>query len=258
MVLVRQKDRIVGPLQEGSSAGPLDLAVVMPVYNEADCIAAVVSDWLKTLRELDLRFKLYVLNDGSKDSTWQMLQQFRDEPEVELINKPNSGHGPTILMGYRRASEEALWVFQVDSDNEMSPSSFQRFWKAREQYDFIAGTRDGREQAAGRKFISFCSRAVIRILFAGGVTDVNVPYRLMRSEVLKPIVVRVPDDTFAPNVIISGAVAARRARVANFAVPHEGRKTGTVSIVKWKLWRCAAKAAIQTLTFRFRTDLKRV
>jgi hypothetical protein len=69
----------------------------------------------------------------------------------------------------------------------------------------------------------------------------------MRSEALGKILPAIPDDAFAPNVIISGLCARRGYRIYNGAVPHRGRRTGSVSIVKFKLWKSAAKAFLQTL-----------
>jgi hypothetical protein len=84
-------------------------------------------------------------------------------------------------------------------------------------------------------------------LFGAGVTDVNTPFRLMRASLLAHIVGQIPPDTFAPNVIISGALAAGRARICNHPVPHRGRRTGTVSIIKWKLVKSTCRAFAQTL-----------
>lgn len=228
---------------------PLDLVVVMPVYNEAECIASVLRDWERELDALEIRFQIHVLNDGSSDATASMLAPFEDRAPFRVTHKANSGHGPTILAGYRQAVEAATWVFQCDSDDEMRPEHFALLWSKREGFDALFGSRFGREQSAARRFITLVSRLVVRLLFRRGVRDVNVPYRLLRAAVLEPILARVPDDTFAPNILISGALARARVRIYNVAVPHEGRKTGQVSILKWKLWRMALRAGWQTLRF---------
>jgi hypothetical protein len=72
----------------------------------------------------------------------------------------------------------------------------------------------------------------------------------MRSKYLKEIIGQIPQTTFAPNVMVSGAFARARLRIHNMPVPHECRKTGTVSIVKWKLWKSAFKSFVQTLKCR--------
>ena len=113
----------------------LDLAVVMPVYNEQECIAAVVDSWRAMLARLDVEYKLIVLNDGSRDATAAALEKFAGDRRVEIVHKQNTGHGPTILLGYRRAVATARWVFQCDSDDEISPEHFPHLWERREQYD---------------------------------------------------------------------------------------------------------------------------
>ncbi len=235
-----------------------DLILVMPVYNEADCIAGVVEKWRDTFDELNINAELLVLNDGSKDDTARVLEQFADDPRVTVVNKANSGHGPTILMGYREAVARADWVFQVDSDDEMQPDAFAAFWEQRERYDAIFGVRWHREQDAGRQVLSAGSRVVVRLLFGRGVRDVNVPYRLMRANKLAPIVAAIPDDTFAPNLLISGVFGRNTRRVTNRNVPHENRKTGVVSLHSSKLWKIALRSGRQTAAFMLRTRLRRL
>jgi len=225
----------------------MDLIVTLPVFNEEGCIAEVVSSWREALARLGIRFRILILNDGSTDGTRQVLDQFAGDDRIEVIHKPNSGHGPTLLQGYRRAVSQAEWVFQCDSDNEMSPEAFPRLWEKRERYDALFGVRKGRKQNRGRALISAVSRGSVRLLFGPGVTDVNTPYRLMRARLLEAIVAQIPADTFAPNVIISGALAQARLRIWNEPVEHRGRKTGRASIVKWKLWKAAFRSFVQTL-----------
>ena len=227
-----------------------ELIVVMPVYNEAECIGGVINDWSAALTDLGIDFEILALNDGSKDATADVLAAYQNDPRVTVINKANSGHGPTILQGYRDAATRADWVFQVDSDDEMKPGAFANFWKRRDKYDAIFGVRAAREQDSARKFLSAGSRATVKFLYSRGVRDVNVPYRLLRARTLRPIVAAIPDDTFAPNILISGVLGKRRRRVFNLPVIHENRKTGTGSLASSKIWKIAALALSQTLRFR--------
>lgn len=226
-----------------------DLALVMPVYNEAECIESVIRDWDSTLGTLGIKYRLLIYNDGSKDNTAEVLGCFKNSQTVQVTNKPNSGHGPTILRGYRDGVEVADWVFQCDSDGEMLAGGFADLWKKRDDYDALFGYRDERIQSQSRAFISFVSRLVVRLFFGKGVKDVNTPYRLIRSDILKPIIKNIPEDTFAPNVIISGELNRRNRRIYNTPVKHQHRRTGQVSIVKWKLWKAVFRSFFQTLNY---------
>jgi dolichol-phosphate mannosyltransferase len=227
-----------------------DLAVVMPVYNEKDCIIAVINSWLSVLSGLNINFRIIVLNDGSLDGTDRILETFKVHPQVEIINKPNSGHGPTILMGYGQAVRIAGWVFQCDSDNELSAEHFPHLWKERHAYEAIFGIRKDRKQSISRKIITACARLSVKFFFGRGISDVNIPYRLIRADILQQIISRIPPDTFAPNIVISGMLPVQGARIYEYPVPYGGRKTGKSSIGKWKLWKAAFKSFGQILSRR--------
>ena len=238
---------------------PYQLVVVMPVYNEAEAIAPVLRKWCAMLDTLALRYRIRAYNDGSKDATGQILQREAEASggRVQAIDKPNGGHGPTILQGYREAAEEADWVFQIDSDDEMAPDAFPALWSKREAFDFLVGRRAGRRQPLARKVISFVSRGCVRLFYGRGIWDVNTPYRLMRAAAFAPLYTAIPANTFAPNVILSGLTARLKLRAFEMLVPQHDRTTGEVSIKKWKLLKAAARSFAQTIAFAFASPFER-
>lgn len=223
-----------------------ELVVVMPVYNEEECVKDVVQDWHEHLSKLNIHFKIIVLNDGSRDGTGKVLEFFSANPRIEIIHKANSGHGPTVHLGYRRAIQQAGWVFQCDSDNEMSPGSFETLWNNRHSYDALLGVRTGRSQNFARKIISAVSRMTVYGFAGQGVADVNVPYRLMSSEILSKILRQIPEDNFVPNIALSAGLTKIRARIWQTPVPHKNRATGEVSLKSMKLLKSSCKAFLQT------------
>lgn len=229
-----------------------DLAIVIPVYNEEEIIKTVVEDWVTTLKPLGIKFILKLYNDGSTDSTKEVLSVLKGQYSefVEVINKPNSGHGPTILKGYLE-SEDAEWVFQVDSDNEMVAKHFIEFWKIRESYDFIIGKRVGRTSPLFRQLMSFVSFMIVRICYGGKVKDVNAPYRLMRNAVFSPGFKSIPTDTFAPNIIVSGLANKNNTRVKTYDVQFKERETGEVSLGSnvFKLMKISANSLLETISY---------
>ena len=230
-----------------------ELSIVMPVYNEAAVIAEVVTAWLHELERLGIDCEFLAYDDGSRDETLRILERLAErQPGLVVTSQANSGHGPTILRGYREARGE--WVFQVDSDDEMGPEHFAGLWEQRQDYDLLVGRRHHRDSPLARRLITFLSRATVWTLFGRAVTDVNAPYRLMRRSCLAALLSTIPAETFAPNVIISGLAARQGLRVREVSVPHRGRRTGTVSIVKWGLWKSAVRAFGQTLTVALRAQ----
>lgn len=230
------------------------LSVVMPVYNEQDTVGSVLEKWSRELSRLGIDFRIDVYNDGSQDNTLAVLNAVAQKlPQVVVHNKLNGGHGPTILLGYRQNSD-CEWIFQTDSDDEIPLEHFENLWKERDRNDFLLGCRLGREQSLFRGIISIISRLTVWGLYGRGVLDVNAPFRLMRTEKLKPIFSVLPEKTFAPNVIISGWAVRKRLHILEVDVPHIHRRSRTVSVKKWKLLKVAMQSFLQTFAFCWSGD----
>jgi glycosyltransferase involved in cell wall biosynthesis len=229
-----------------------ELAMVMPVYNEEGAIRNVVRKWTDELQRFGIDFEIHAYNDGSKDQSLQILKDLAQTNQRLIVHdKPNSGHGPTILQGYRENSD-AQWIFQIDSDDEIACESFQELWEKRDSFDFLIGSRIRANQPLPRKIVSSLSRATVKIFYGTKVYDVNSPYRLMRCEGFRKYFWSLPEDLFAPNVIISGIASVDNLRVCEIPVQQRERSTGEVSIKKFRLLKAALKSYRQTISCRFR------
>lgn len=187
------------------------LYLVMPVYNEEASVARVFDEWMPVLFREAKDFRWLVLNDGSTDGTLEILRGYAHRyPQIEVIDKPNSGHGQTCLMGYRMALQSgAEWVFQLDSDGQCDPRYFAEVWAKRSRYPVIMGYRRVREDGASRwwvsRVVSLCAWAVSRVW----VKDANVPYRLVRRDVLEAAAHGIPDDFNLVNILMSIRMRSR-------------------------------------------------
>ena len=192
----------------------------MPVYNEQSNIGTVIDQWCAQLDACSVRYSIMVLDDGSTDGTASVLQSLQEKwgPKMELVRQKNSGHGPAILKGYRLAIERQIpWIFQIDSDGQCDPHYFPQFWAAREDRDFVAGCRIRREDGFGRVVISTVLRGVIFLVSGANCRDANVPFRLMRTAAIAPLVEKIPPTCFFTNVGLS--VLALRAGLRLTLIP---------------------------------------
>lgn len=227
-----------------------ELTVVMPVYNEEAAVGLVLGQWSEALQGLGIDYQIAVYNDGSKDNTLSALQTLAQENRrIQVIDKPNSGHGPTILKGYCDHLDSP-WIFQVDSDGELGPEEFDALWQRRHAFDFLIGNRICRKSPLPRQITTWISRLLVWLFYGRAVFDVNCPYRLFRPATLKADLLRIPNDTFAPNLILSGLASLRKLRTLQRDVTHSERQTGEVSIKKWRLFRAALTSFWQTILFR--------
>ena len=231
------------------AASPI-LTVVMPVYNEKGAIAETVSEWVAALDWLGIVYEFCILNDGSNDGTDAMLERLAERfPKLLVTHKANSGHGPTILQGYRASRGE--WIFQTDSDRELSADAFASLWGKRDEYDYVQAYRINRRFSFARRFITSVAGWTIRLLFGPGLRDINCPYRLMRGDWARKAAAGMPADTLTPNLILSAWAIRDNLRIFEKPVEHCHRRTGAVSIRGWKLFKFDLRAFWQVLKLRF-------
>lgn len=177
--------------------------IVIPAYNEEANIEEVVLDWIKIVDLVGNDSKLVVINDGSKDKTSEILHNL-DLENLIVLDKQNSGHGPTLIYGYKYAIEHnAGYVFQTDSDGQTLPSEFWDFWNNRNSYNVIIGYRKFREDGFSRKIVTKTLKLVLKLIFKEDITDANTPFRLMETSILKKKLEMIPDDFFLSNVLLS-------------------------------------------------------
>lgn len=227
-----------------------ELAVIIPVYNEAAIIDTVLEDWIQVLDQLGCDYRIHVYDDGSTDDSAAVLAAAaKRHRQLEIHSRSNGGHGPTVLQGYKE-NNGPEWIFQVDADNEVPSASFPEFWECRDQYDFIIGRRLGETRPLIRRIMSVGARTIVRLVFGAGVHDANCPFRLMRSGRFRDMFGRIPDDTFSPNLLISGYAMSTDTRCRELEIPYCKRKTGAVSIRKLKLVRAIISSVIETIRIR--------
>lgn len=208
------------------------LYIVIPAYNEQDTIEDIVRKWYPNVLLGAEGSKLLVIDDGSRDATGEKLDALKSEfPLLEVRHKPNSGHGPSILVGYKYAiSEGADYIFQTDSDGQTEPSEFPDFWDLRRKYEMIVGYRRDREDGFGRIVVTRVLRALIFLTFRVYVKDANTPFRLMKASVLEKEIKYVPKDYFLTNVLISVIFTKRKYRIKYLPITFRPRQGGTNSI----------------------------
>ena len=224
-----------------------DVAVVIPVFNEEKLIGECINEWLNVLDSVNLNYEILIIDDGSSDATISIVERYGDNPNIQVMIKQNEGHGPTILAGYKRAVGIAEWVFQADSDNEISPNQFSALWSRRQGQDAVIAWRQGRDQTTVRRLVTFFARVTTKVLFRCHLRDVNIPFRLIRSETLTILLEKIPSDTFAPNIALSGALSLMNYQVEECPVVFNERIVGESSLSNLGAVRKGGRALLELI-----------
>jgi glycosyltransferase involved in cell wall biosynthesis len=209
------------------------LYIVIPAYNEEDNLETLVKEWHPIVESYGNSLsRLLVINDGSTDSTSQILESLSEQyPMLAFNTKPNGGHGSTLIFGYSKAiAEGADWIFQTDSDGQTVADEFLAFWTERPTYDAIIGVRKQRGDGLTRKFVEFVLCKVLKHYFGVSLTDANAPFRLMRASLVARYLDMMPADYNLPNAVMTALFVRNGERVRFREITFKPRQGGKNTI----------------------------
>lgn len=208
------------------------LYIVIPAYNEEMNIEAVAKDWHRIAEEAGGESRLVIIDDGSKDHTYEKLQELQKSlPRLIPLTKENGGHGATLLFGYHYALEHgADYIFQTDSDGQTLPEEFGKFWERRKKYDVLIGCRKDRQDGLSRVAVTKVLKLVLFLVFGIWIADANTPYRLMKRELLSKYIVRVPKDFNLSNVMLAVLFVKNHEKIKFLPITFRPRQGGVNSI----------------------------
>ncbi len=220
------------------------LYIIVPAYNEEENVETFVKEWHPVTESLGAEAELAIINDGSKDSTYEKLTKLKDQyPNLTAIDKKNEGHGPTLLYGYQYALENgADFIFQTDSDGQTLPEEFAQFWEKRHDYDALIGHRSKRQDGAGRVFVSNVLKMILKIIFGVSVTDANTPFRLIKAEILKKHMDKIPEKFNLPNIMLTVLLLHSKDKVKFIPITFKPRQAGVNSINMPKIFKIGMQA----------------
>lgn len=209
-----------------------NLYIIIPAYNEAANIEQVIKDWYPIVDKIGNDSRLVIVDDGSKDDTFQIIKNLSSShPLLEPVTKPNGGHGSTILFGYQKAlADNAAYIFQTDSDGQTCADEFWPLWEARENFDIQIGSRHSREDGLSRIIVTKTLKCVVALFFHVSLEDANTPFRLMSHDSLSENIRLIPEGYFLSNVLLAVIYRKRNQRMRFIPITFRPRQGGTNSI----------------------------
>ena len=203
---------------------PLDLSVVVPLYNEEESLPHLLEQLLQALRPSDERFELVLVNDGSSDRTAEVLEQLSHEvPElVAVLLRKNYGQTAAMAAGFDVA--QGAVIVSLDGDLQNDPADIPMLLaKLREGYDLVSGWRHQRQDAAlQRKLPSRIANRLIGRVTGVRLHDYGCSLKAYRREVLSDMRLYGELHRFLPALaFIEGA------RITEVKVNHRARQFGS-------------------------------
>lgn len=205
----------------------------MPAYNEEANIAKVVSEWytmLEISKSNDSR--LVVADNGCTDSTHKILLNLQTTHEkLIILSDTEKYHGPKVIALYDYSIKNgANYIFQTDSDGQTEPKEFEKFWEERMTYDVILGHRNAREDGKMRAGVELVVCVLLKLIFGVNVPDANAPFRLMKADIVKKYLYKLPRDYNLPNIMLTTYFAKYKEKLVFRTISFRPRMGGQNSI----------------------------
>lgn len=228
-----------------------ELSVVIPAYNEAQNIVYLIRDWHQVFAGNKIAYQFIIIDDGSVDDTVDLLKTLQAEiPTVTIYPQSNKGHGPAILKGYE-IGMQSPWIFQIDADHQFETNAFNELWQQRNNYDLLLAEREGKHATLSRNIVSMVSGLIVHLLYGKGIKDVNSPYRLMRADKLGPALLKIPSNSFSPNVLISSFFISSKKRIFTNVVHFRKNMSLKKSRMNVYFFKGCINSILQVIKFRF-------
>jgi undecaprenyl-phosphate 4-deoxy-4-formamido-L-arabinose transferase len=160
------------------------VSVVIPVYQSAGTLSRVVGDVRNALRERACIFEIILVNDGSRDSSWEVVDRLsRELSEVRGINlMRNFGQHNAVLCGIRDAKYDVLVTMDDDGQHPADQIGIL-LDMLNEGYDVVYGYPEKEQHSAWRNGASIAMRAVLEKAMGVSVARRASSFRAIQARV---------------------------------------------------------------------------
>jgi len=218
------------------------LSVLMPVYNEVGTLEEAVH----RVRAVRLPKEIIIVDDASTDGSRELLQRIEREiqqardplNEIKACFQPvNRGKGAAIKSGVAYVTGDVVII--QDADLEYDPQDYMKLLDPilNGQADVVYGTRFYGSSPhrvlffwhyLGNQLLTFFSNMLTNI----NLSDMEVGYKVFKSEILKGINIESKRFGFEPEITVK--VAKRGCRIYEVPISYHGRTYAQGKKITWK------------------------
>ena len=199
------------------------ISIVVPVYNESDSIRLLINEIINVMKSHQLLFELIIVNDGSVDSTSNVLENLSIEiKQLTVINlRKNYGQTAALAAGFDHSNGDI--IVTLDGDLQNDPNDIPKLiTNINEGYDLICGWRFQRkDKLLNRRIPSQIANRLIGNVTGIHLHDYGCSLKAFKHEIIKDIKLYGELHRFLPVLAnIEGA------KIKEIKVNHRSRKYG--------------------------------
>jgi undecaprenyl-phosphate 4-deoxy-4-formamido-L-arabinose transferase len=213
---------------------PINLSVVIPVYNEELNLPTLFARLYPVLDSLGRRYEILFTNDGSADRSFQLLrEEHAKRPDVTRVIDFNANYGQhmAIMAAFERVRGDI--IITLDADLQNPPEEIPKLLALIDAgNDYVGGYRLNRQDSFFRTFASRIINFVREKTTSIEMTDQGCMLRAYRRPIIEAIVGSGAINTFIPALAYSFS-----GNPAEVGVKHEERHAGVSNYSFYKLIR---------------------
>ncbi|MCE2415097.1 glycosyltransferase family 2 protein [Candidatus Poribacteria bacterium] len=223
------------------------ISVIIPAFNEEQTLEQVV----RAVSSLPIETQIIVVNDGSTDGTYKVLEELRATYELSVVHcQENRGKGFAIRRGLQHVKGEVIVI--QDADMELDPTDLSEVVKPlkKENVQVVYGSRflEGRGNASLHNFIANRILATYtNLLYGCQITDESTGYKAFSAELITRLDLTCEGFEFCPEVTAKILRAGYRIYEVPVSYFPRTKKQGK----KLRFWSDGFFAAWTLLKYRF-------
>lgn len=171
-------------------------SVVMPARDEEESLPSTLSDIYTTFVNLDIPHEIVVVDDGSSDQTWEVLNELKESGKVPTLkptqNNGEHGFGRAIIRGLHQSQGDAVVIMMADASD--SPKDAVKYWRLLndEGYECAFGSRFIRgggvyDYPKVKLFVNRLANLFIKRMFNIPLNDTTNAFKAYRRNVIEGI-----------------------------------------------------------------------
>jgi len=204
------------------SSGEIQCSVVVPLYNEANVVGELYNRLTKVMTETHLRYELVFVEDGSGDSTLELLKDIAEQDRrvviVEL--RRNFGQTPALAAGFDIALGDI--IISMDGDLQHLPEEIPMFLEQLEEgYDVVSGWRKKRvDNLIMRKIPSRVANWLASKVSGVDIHDFGTTFKAYKRGVIEDLSLYGEMHRFIPALLSGSGVRIIEVPITNIERPH--------------------------------------
>ena len=203
----------------------MNVSIIIPLLNESESINEL-NEWIfKVLTNTELEFEVIYIDDGSRDSSWSIIEKIaKSNHNVKGISfNKNYGKSQALRVGFSEAKGE--YVATLDADLQDSPEEIPTMINKliENNLDMISGWKKKRyDSFFFKRLPSSLFNFVARIFSGISLNDFNCGIKVYKKEVIKSINLYADMHRFIPILAKNEGYS----RIGEHIVKHQPRKYG--------------------------------